>query len=105
MADLIDGSFDQFVSIFLLFRLPKNTRFFCLRSVNLLRKYSFVFDLPMSFLLSSTAYIASVQDWWVLQKAMAQHKSQYVWFRKLYMAFSRYILINTFEQLHPLDCR
>ena len=80
-------------------KLPKSTRVFCLRSVNLFRKYSLMFDLPMSFLLSQTAYISSLSDWWQIQKAMAKHHSQYVWFRKLYMAFSRYVLINTFDQM------
>ena len=30
---------------------------------------------------------------------MAQHKSQMVWFRYLYMAFSRYIYANTFVEI------
>ncbi len=70
-------------------RLPRTTRVFCLRSVNLLRKYSLVLDLPMSFLLSPVAFVASPSDWARIQRAMAQHGTQYLWFRKLYMAFSR----------------
>lgn len=81
-------------------RLPKNCRVLNLRSVNLLRKYSCLFDVPMSFLLCPTAYIASFTDWFRLQRAMAAHRSQYVWFRKLYMVFSRYCLINTYDQLN-----
>ncbi|TRY79452.1 hypothetical protein TCAL_07558 [Tigriopus californicus] len=80
-------------------RLPKHCRVYCLRSVNMLRKYSFMFDLPMSFILSPFSYIASLQDWLTIQKAMASHHSQYVWFRKLYMIFSRYVLINTLDQI------
>lgn len=34
---------------------------------------------------------------------MKAHKSQYVWFRKLYMTFSRYTLLNTFHELTALD--
>lgn len=34
---------------------------------------------------------------------MKEHKSQYVWFRKLYMIFSRYTLINTFQEVNFLD--
>jgi hypothetical protein len=30
-------------------------------------------------------------------KAMAVHKSQFVWFRKLFVLFSRYTYINTFQ--------
>ena len=80
-------------------RLPKDTKVFTLRSVNVLRKYSSLLDVPMSFLLASVVYTASVKDWCLLHKAMAAHNSQNVWFRKLYMLFSRYILINTFDQI------
>lgn len=38
-----------------------------------------------------------------LQKAMAAHESQYVWFRKLYMIFSRYTFINTLQEVCALD--
>jgi N-acetylglucosaminylphosphatidylinositol deacetylase len=34
---------------------------------------------------------------------MKAHKSQYVWFRKLYMIFSRYTLINTLQEVTLLD--
>jgi len=39
----------------------------------------------------------------VLQAAMAAHHSQYVWFRKLYMNFSRYAVVNTFKEIEILD--
>jgi len=72
---------------------------FCLSTVNLLRKYSSVVDVPMSFLLCTKVYVASVNDWLVLLSAMSCHESQYTWFRRLYMIFSRYTLINTLEPL------
>lgn len=34
---------------------------------------------------------------------MKAHKSQYVWFRKLYMMFSRYTFINTLHEMNALD--
>lgn len=34
---------------------------------------------------------------------MVAHKSQYVWFRKLYMIFSRYTFINTLQEVNALD--
>lgn len=34
---------------------------------------------------------------------MAAHHSQYVWFRKLYMNFSRYAVVNTFKEIEILD--
>ena len=70
-------------------KLPADTRVYTLRSVNLVRKYSSMLDVPMSFLLAPNAYTANFYDWFRLHKAMASHRSQYVWFRKLYMAFSR----------------
>jgi len=75
------------------------TAVYCLTSVNLLRKYSSVVDVPMSFLLCNNVYVAGLKDWVVLHRAMAAHHSQYVWFRKIYMLFSRYALINTLEPL------
>ena len=65
--------------------------------INLLRKYSLVFDVPMSFLLAHTAYVASLSDWWTIQRAMSCHYSQYVWFRKAYMLFSRDALCISFH--------
>jgi len=72
---------------------------YCLTTVNLLRKYSSVLDVPMSFLVCPWVFICSVSQWWILQRAMMAHWSQYSWFRKLYMAFSRYTLINTLEPM------
>ena len=80
-------------------KLPNGTKVFTLRSVNILRKYSSLLDVPMSFLLASVVYTASVKDWCILHKAMAAHYSQNVWFRELYMLCSRYILINTYDQI------
>jgi hypothetical protein len=34
---------------------------------------------------------------------MAAHHSQYVWFLKLYMNFSRYAVVNTFKEIEILD--
>ena len=33
------------------------------------------------------------------QKAMHAHRSQLVWFRKLYILFSRFMIINTLTEL------
>ena len=78
-------------------RIPRTCRVFALKTVNLVLKYSSFLDVPMSFLLTpSAAYVASPKGWLTLRKAMRAHKSQYVWFRKLYMLFSRYVLINTY---------
>ncbi len=72
--------------------MPAQTRVFCLRSVSLLRKYLPLLDVPLSLLLAPAAALYALPgpaDWWKLQRAMGKHRSQYVWFRKLYMIFSR----------------
>ncbi len=98
-VDDTDVPFVCLVTLFCCFRFPRQTRVFCLRTVNLLRKYSLLLDVPMSFLLAPVAYVSSPNDWLAIQRAMARHSSQYVWFRMLYMTFSRYVLINTYDQL------
>lgn len=35
-----------------------------------------------------------------VQAAMECHKSQMVWFRKLYIRFSRYMIVNTLTELN-----
>lgn len=34
---------------------------------------------------------------------MGEHKSQLLWFRYLYLIFSRYIMINTLEEMSLMD--
>lgn len=34
---------------------------------------------------------------------MNEHKSQMVWFRKLFMIFSRYTMINTLNEMNKMD--
>ena len=73
------------------------TTVYSLTTVNMMRKYSSVLDVPMSFLLCPAVFTSSVSGWWRLQVAMSRHWSQYTWYRRLYMIFSRYTLINTLE--------
>jgi hypothetical protein len=81
-------------------RIPRTCRVFTLRTVSILRKYSSIIDVPMSFLLTpSAAYVAGPMRWLSLRAAMKAHASQYVWYRRLYMLFSRYTLINTYEEM------
>jgi len=72
---------------------------YCLTSVNLLRKYSFLVDIPMSYLLCSVVYMAGPSQWLQLRRAMYAHSSQVTWYRRLYITFSRYMLINTLEPI------
>lgn len=73
---------------------------FTLQTVNRLRKYSSFLDIPMSFLLGRVVYVSKLSFWCSLYSAMSEHASQFVWYRKLYVLFSRYMLINTYEKLN-----
>ena len=72
---------------------------FILESVNLVRKYTSLLDVPYSSISSPPTFVNS--PWQVVQsvRAMMAHKSQLVWFRKLYVLFSRYMYVNTLQQL------
>lgn len=84
-------------------RLPARCKVYTLESINVLRKYWLVFDMPMSFVLSTHRYILRWTQRDKIIDAMRRHTSQYVWFRKLYVRFSRYMLINTYQQLDMID--
>lgn len=63
----------------------------------------FLFDLLPSLLFSSNWCILNWRDFKLVQEAMAQHKSQMVWFRRLYIRFSRYMIINTLREMNLSD--
>ncbi|KAK7078314.1 hypothetical protein SK128_010442 [Halocaridina rubra] len=81
--------------------LPEDCEAFSLDSVNIFRKYLSVLDVPLSYAVSSCAFTVDFTQYSAIQRAMKAHASQYVWFRKLYMIFSRYVLINTLTRLCP----
>ncbi|XP_061197254.1 N-acetylglucosaminyl-phosphatidylinositol de-N-acetylase-like [Saccostrea echinata] len=83
--------------------LPNNMRAFQLQSTSILRKYVSVLDLPLTLLTSK--FLAVVSPWGLLKGwwAMLNHWSQFVWFRALYIVFSRYMLINTLEEILPQE--
>lgn len=72
-----------------------NIKLYRLVSIPLVRKYIGIMDLllpikntdKITFVSSPLAYLTA-------HKAMRQHKSQLVWFRWLYVTFSRYMFIN-----------
>ncbi|RXG61250.1 N-acetylglucosaminyl-phosphatidylinositol de-N-acetylase [Armadillidium vulgare] len=70
--------------------LPSNCEVYSLESINMFRKYSSFFDILLSYTLSKCCLTATA--------AMKAHRSQYVWFRKMYMLFSRYVIINTLKK-------
>jgi N-acetylglucosaminylphosphatidylinositol deacetylase len=69
---------------------------FQLQSVNLLRKFIGLLDMIISSTHPLCFFCASPIHAW---RGMIAHKSQLVWFRRLYLSFSRYVHINTLNQL------
>lgn len=71
--------------------------------MNLCRKYTSVFDLLLSISLARNWFIANWSDFRRVQQAMYAHHSQLVWFRRLYIYFSRFMFINTLREIHLSD--
>jgi N-acetylglucosaminylphosphatidylinositol deacetylase len=46
---------------------------------------------------SAATLVSSPRDWWIGFKAMLEHRTQLVWFRWLYLAFSQLMWINQFD--------
>ncbi|CAO3673230.1 unnamed protein product [Rhizopus stolonifer] len=74
------------------------TRLYTLISIGLVRKYIGILDLlsqePLRFISPPISYL-------VTHKAMRQHQTQLVWFRWLYVTFSRYMFINGLSLYTP----
>lgn len=79
--------------------LPINCRIFLLDSLGLMRKYSSLLDCVWSLYTSENVFILSIFEHGNVMRAMSMHKTQLVWYRKLYMLFSRYTYINTLNEL------
>ena len=75
---------------------------YSLRSVSLLRKYIGMLDALFTSAKSprDVVIFGSFQDVLTGQSAMAAHKSQFVWFRRIYVVLSRFMVIN---ELAPLN--
>ncbi|XP_037493180.1 probable N-acetylglucosaminyl-phosphatidylinositol de-N-acetylase isoform X2 [Jatropha curcas] len=73
-------------------------------STNILRKYSGSLDVWLS-MLSASKYSKRAMHCLVNEQphksfhAMAEHSSQWVWFRKLFVAFSSYTYVNTLRKI------
>ncbi|XP_046964291.1 N-acetylglucosaminyl-phosphatidylinositol de-N-acetylase [Vanessa cardui] len=83
--------------------MPQKCTVYTLDSVNILRKYLGFLDLPLSFVLSSKRYFLRWTESRRVTRAMKKHKSQMVWFRYLYIMFSRYMIINTLRKINLAD--
>ncbi|XP_055992573.1 N-acetylglucosaminyl-phosphatidylinositol de-N-acetylase isoform X1 [Sorex fumeus] len=81
-------------------KLPKGCSVLTLQSVNVLRKYISFLDLPFS--LSHTQdvlFVLTSEEVARAKRAMSCHHSQLLWFRRLYVLFSRYMRINSLHFL------
>ncbi|KFQ96544.1 N-acetylglucosaminyl-phosphatidylinositol de-N-acetylase, partial [Nipponia nippon] len=88
-----------YFEIFILF-LRLGCRVLVLESVNLFRKYISVLDVPVSCLLPRDAlFILTEEETEQARRAMRCHRSQLLWFRHIYMLFSRYMMINSLRLL------
>ncbi|NXC23719.1 PIGL acetylase, partial [Campylorhamphus procurvoides] len=75
-------------------------RVLVLQSVHLLRKYLAFLDVPISCLLpSDELFILTQEETEQAKRAMRCHRSQLLWFRHLYVLFSRYMVVNSLRLL------
>ncbi|OMJ24191.1 N-acetylglucosaminyl-phosphatidylinositol de-N-acetylase [Smittium culicis] len=92
---------------------------FTLDSVSILRKYLFFLDALFSYSEylhnsmtnrptgtkdkrsggNKAMFVADMADYRLGCKSMSYHESQLVWYRKFYVIFSRYMYINTYDQI------
>ncbi|NXD64924.1 PIGL acetylase, partial [Eolophus roseicapillus] len=85
--------------IFILF-LCVGCRVLVLESVSIFRKYISILDVLISYLLPSDAlFILTEEETEQAKRAMRCHHSQLLWFRHIYMLFSRYMVINSLRLL------
>ncbi|XP_075231281.1 phosphatidylinositol glycan anchor biosynthesis class L [Lycorma delicatula] len=78
-------------------QLPSYCKVYVLESVNLFRKYTNYMDALLTYLTSNYVCQIKQKEHCIIENAMKKHVSQNVWFRKLYIKFSRYAYINSFR--------
>lgn len=79
----------------------KGTQFFQLDTVGLFRKFAGMLDLPLSIYdsIDGELFLGSLGASW---HAMQLHESQFVWFRRLFVLFSRYTYVNTLRNFNTV---
>ncbi|XP_061104992.1 N-acetylglucosaminyl-phosphatidylinositol de-N-acetylase isoform X2 [Conger conger] len=69
-----------------------------LQTVNVIRKYLSVLELPITWLCrSDVSFLIGSEEYKQAKRAMFCHRSQLLWFRHLYLLLSRYMFTNTFQ--------
>ena len=77
----------------------QNVSVFMLHGSNIVRKYMSFLDIPFSSIFHLTTFVSLPSEIVKSWRAMSAHQSQMVWFRKLYIVFSRYMYVNTLTEL------
>ncbi|XP_008060804.1 N-acetylglucosaminyl-phosphatidylinositol de-N-acetylase isoform X1 [Carlito syrichta] len=81
-------------------KLPEGCSVLTLQSVNVLRKYISFLDLPLSLLhTQDVLFVLTSKEVAQAKRAMSCHRSQLLWFRRLYILFSRYMRVNSLRFL------
>ena len=74
-----------------------------LKDVCVVRKYLSIIDVTCTWIFNKLfnkgglIFISNIQEIYLAYTAMKCHQSQFVWFRRLYFLFSRYIIVNDLE--------
>uniref|UniRef100_A0A3P9AJQ1 N-acetylglucosaminylphosphatidylinositol deacetylase n=1 Tax=Esox lucius TaxID=8010 RepID=A0A3P9AJQ1_ESOLU len=78
--------------------VPDDCSLLSLSTISVLRKYLSFLELPISWLLpSDLCFIIESKGHYQAKRAMLCHRTQLLWFRYLYIWFSRYMFVNTFR--------
>ncbi|XP_036379183.1 N-acetylglucosaminyl-phosphatidylinositol de-N-acetylase [Megalops cyprinoides] len=79
-------------------KIPDGCCVASLQTVNIIRKYLSVLEVPISWLCPSDfSFLIGSKEYKQAKRAMLCHHSQLLWFRHLYLLLSRYMFINTFQ--------
>jgi N-acetylglucosaminylphosphatidylinositol deacetylase len=76
--------------------LVSNISYWELESTGILRKYIGILDIVFSSQSSAAIFNPNPLLVW---NSMSIHSSQFVWYRKLFVVFSRYAYFNTFQKI------
>ncbi|XP_076133852.1 N-acetylglucosaminyl-phosphatidylinositol de-N-acetylase [Alosa pseudoharengus] len=84
-------------------KVPHDCHVLVLNTISIFRKYFSILELPISWLIpSDLCCILGSKEYKQAKRAMFCHRSQLLWFRHLYILFSRYMFVNTFQDI-PLS--
>ncbi|XP_059487259.1 N-acetylglucosaminyl-phosphatidylinositol de-N-acetylase [Neocloeon triangulifer] len=80
-------------------KIPQGVEVLCVESVSRLRKYLGPCDSLLSWVVGNHQIVLTAKERKRVLEAMACHQSQIVWFRRLYLLFSRYTFLNSFSPI------